>query len=162
MIVPGDNLRSAREQRVRWDPKQEFERFHELLMEGAPYGYSPSYIPIEAGTKKPVGNWANTSGNFHDAIKMLEAGINVGIAAREDDYLTILDIDDPDEVDYLKPTLTVRSGSRSGDHAYYFGDGENADSGSGEVRTENAYCVCPGSQIEPQDPTWPMSGIYTV
>lgn len=132
-------------------------------MDGAPTGYEPSYIPLGGDSKRPVGKWKTTSGDIEDAVRMLDSGLNVGIAAREDDPLSIVDIDDPEQVDYLKPTLTVRTRSRTGDHAYYFGDGENAYTSFGEVRTDDCYAVAPGSYVPAEvNTTWPLAGYYTI
>ena len=144
-------------------PERELRLFHRRLMDGAPTGYEPKYIPLNENSKRPVAGVGaeHPGGSIEDAVKMLSSGLNVGIAAREHDSLSIVDIDSPSEVDYLRPTLVVRTRSRTGDHAYYFGDGKNTVTEHGEVRTDNYYAVAPGSRVS-SDRTCPLAGYYTV
>jgi len=145
----------------------EFKKFHRLLMEGAPDGYEPHYVWLKEGEKVPIEgrHWKQSPLPYSDAVSALKNGFNVGIAGTYSDSLTCVDIDDPDAVDWMKPTLIVVSKSRVGHHAFYFGDGENVDEGRGEIRTDNYYVVCPGSYVPPKeddDHTSPLRGFYTV
>ena len=90
------------------------------------------------------------------------------------DALVNVDIDDEDETapDDLKTTLTAKSRSRTGRHAWYF---EAADSDipniptdeAGEVRSQWQYVVAPGSYVETDPEEVPEAergnaGYYTI
>jgi hypothetical protein len=149
---------------IRTDP-DEFKRFHELLTEDTPDGYTPYYIKCKKGEKGPVGGiaWSDPGNSLSasEAVEWVEAGGNIGIVGTTGDCLVDLDVDDPDLVaeEDVKQTLRATSRSRGGYHAWYFGDGEipNIDSDAGEIRTDNQYVVAPGSHVpinldDPDDP----------
>lgn len=147
----------------------EFMRFHLLLTKNAPDGYEPHYIRVNAGDAvgengEPTGKKSSgkhTKITVAAAVRRIERGLNVGIAARETDELVIIDVDDPDMVRpaELKPTLTAMSRSRNGYHYFYF-SGNMTDkrlmsntkiSKVGEIRVDNWYTLAPGSWVDTAD-----------
>ncbi|AFH22642.1 DNA primase [environmental Halophage eHP-31] len=159
-------------------PKQLIE-FLDLLTEHAPAGYEPWLFRVEAGTKAPdrsYGSWKDDNARLSkaEAVHWMEDGGNVGIAGRPDDPLINVDIDDEDKTtaDDLKETLTARSRSRTGSHAWYF-EAENAEipniptDDAGEVRANWQYVVAPGSYVETDPEEVPAderddAGYYTI
>jgi putative DNA primase/helicase len=87
--------------------------------------------------------------SFDEAIKRLQDGGNLGLAARADDPLVIIDIDDLNyEID-LPNTLTEISRKRVGFHAFCWDKDKSAKvnipTDHGEVRSCDQYVVCSGS-----------------
>jgi hypothetical protein len=114
----------------------EFSKFHNALMSNAPKDYTPWYFPVVAGNKAPDGlaiaarapanvkenrgswkaPWARLT--FEEALERLKQGGNVGLAARENDPLCIIDIDNF-ELSHLMPdTLIVSSRKKVGFHGF--------------------------------------------
>jgi len=155
----------------------DFKAFYSRLLQGAPEGYTPRLILLEKQGKDPASGWGpvNTGSlTKEEAEAKLKQGYNIGIVAREDDPLVIVDRDSP-EVPRSKPTLTVRSRKRVGFHDFYFqGAGEKIPNipaeDEGEVRVNNQYVVAPGSFVPcsqkkldamPEEQR-PQAGKYTV
>jgi len=143
------------------DPRpEEFRRFHDLLVEHAPDGYTPWYFRVREGSKAPAtkyGSWKDDDARLSvdEAAAWMEDGGNVGVAGTAADELVNVDIDDEDETtaDDLKQTLIARSRSRTGVHAWYFAaPGEEIPNiptdDAGEVRANWQYVVAPGSYVE--------------
>src|SRR6056297_3105532 len=162
------------------DPRpEEFERFHELLTEHAPDGYTPWYFRVREGSKAPAtkyGSWKDADARLSltDAVDWMESGGNVGVAGTPDDELVNVDIDDEDETTPadLKDTLIARSRSRTGVHAWYFAAPDEEipnipTDDAGEVRANWQYVVAPGSYVETDPDAVPdehrdEAGYYTV
>jgi len=141
------------------DP-EELKKFLGKLMDSAPKGYTPWLFPVQKNSKAPgVGkgvSWKESEGflNQRQAIRRLEHNQgNVGISGRRDDRLILVDIDDSSIEDELKPTLKIRSRSRTGTHAIYWAHPEdeklpcNIPTDKGEVRSSDQYVVAPGSYV---------------
>lgn len=140
-------------QQIHTSP-DEFENFLKLLPN------TPILIPIQPNDKKPdipAGeSWKNPKHHLtpEQAIIRLCEGKNVGVVAN--DWLVIIDLDNPDKYKLNIKTLTVET--RNGKlHMYYknAGDIENAVGKNtlakcGEVRAEWQYVLAPGSYV-PQD-----------
>jgi len=107
-------------------------------------------------------------------VERLKTGGNVGFAARADDPIIIIDIDDPDVPD-IKETLSLQSRSRKGRHRIGLaGDTKiktNISTGDkGELRSLDEYIVAPGSYVpltqesidKLPDDQKPLAGCYTV
>lgn len=82
----------------------------------------------------------------------MQRGCNIGIAAKADDPLVIIDIDDMEQVPDIKPTLQTISRKRIGRHNYFFAKDETAKRNiaadtAGEVRACWQYVVAPGSYV---------------
>lgn len=157
----------------------EFERFIDLLLDGAPDGYEPWLFRCEKESKAPAtefGSWKDQDNRLtpQEAIEWIEEGGNVGIAGMDRDRLVNVDIDDDDETDPadMKPTLRARSRSRYGRHAWYFAeDGEEIPNiptdDKGEVRANGQYVLAPGSYVPTNPDDVPegqenQAGYYTV
>ena len=133
-----------------------FTLFHTVLLKGAPQGYTPWFIALEPNGKDPLKgfSWAKNPLTYEEAVKRLEKGGNVGIAAKTEDHLVIVDIDDLTATDIktVKETLTAKSRKRLGIHLFYF-KAEGAEISNiptdrqGEVRANNQYVVAPGSYV---------------
>lgn len=144
-------------QRYLTDPEM-FERFNELLTNDMP-GYTPWYIKLEKNGKNPygpAGRWKDVEARLtlKEAMKHLQSGGNVGIAATGMDRLCIIDIDDvkatPDSA--MKKTLSTCSRKRIGMHYFYWTDDpvckENLSTDNkGEIRASWEYVVAPGSFV---------------
>ena len=146
----------------------EFMRFHLWLTKDRPE-YTPHYIRLYAGDKlyedgklkgkKSVGKHNRITAAV--AEKWLKSGRNVGIEARIDDDLVIIDVDDPEAVKTteLKPTLKIMSRSRDGYHYFYYASdptdkrvlSNTTVKHVGEVRASNYYVVAPGSWVRTDD-----------
>lgn len=132
----------------------EFLKFHSQLMRSAPPGYSPFYFPLEIGGKDPLAeiSFLKNRKTVEESIRFLKFGYNVGILAAPDDPLVIIDIDDPEQVPEIKPTLQVISSKQIGTHNYYFTTDKAAKCNiptedAGEVRASGYYVVAPGSFV---------------
>jgi hypothetical protein len=150
----------------------EFKKFHKLLIQNAPNGYTPFYFKCDKEGKNPympAGKWLNAGLTSDKAIAWLQEGGNIGIAGLNEDQLVIIDIDDETITDYktLKPSLTARSGSRTGVHLFYFEDMKGGipnipTDEAGEIRANNQYVIAPGSYVSGYEDTKDNIGEYTV
>lgn len=142
------------------DP-EEFKRFHTLLTRDRP-DYRPFYFPLNPNSKDPLDNksWKANRITVEQAVKYLEMGFNIGIAATDTDILVLMDVDDLEKVGSFKPTLTVISRKRIGKHGYYFTKDKPSETifddsakqniateDSGEIRAKWQYVVCTGSYV---------------
>jgi putative DNA primase/helicase len=153
----------------------EFKVFVDFLLQNAPADYTPFFLKLQPQSKAPIKgvSWKKSRISAVEAIEWMHRGGNVGIAGMKDDPLVNVDLDgenvNPDE---LKPTLTVRSRSRTGIHGFYFtknkGDIPNIPTDDdGEVRCRGQYVVCAGSYVPTDPKTVPelyrgSAGYYTV
>jgi putative DNA primase/helicase len=151
---------ATRRHKMHTDPA-EFKRFHEHLVENHPE-YTPFYFPLNKESKDPVEgiSWKQNRVTVEQACKYLLMGYNIGIAATDIDKLCIMDKDDIEAVGVTKPTLTVTSRKRIGEHGFYFTDDKTTsdifeDSAKqniatetyGEIRAKWQYVVCAGSFV---------------
>jgi putative DNA primase/helicase len=138
----------------------QFLEFMNRLMDSkkAPEGYKPFLFPVQKDNKAPSTNisWKAPQSRLTIAEarkRLAENNGNVGIAGRPDDRLILLDIDDPSIEEEIKPTLKIRSRSRSGTHAIYWADSDsevlpvNIPTEKGELRSSDQYVVAPGSFV---------------
>jgi len=151
---------------------EEFEKFHMLLMGSAPDGYMPWYFPVQRNGKNPDHNAVKSRApmghptpkswkaeharlTFEEAKKRLSQGGNVGICARADDPLILIDIDDVKFLDTMPLTLIIRSRKRNGLHGYcWMGDSlvkNNNPTEHGEMRCIDQYVLASGSAVEVTD-----------
>jgi putative DNA primase/helicase len=133
---------------------EEFLKFHSLLMRDAPFGYYPFYLVLEQNDKNPLPDtcWSKKSKTVDEATLFLKFGYNIGIAAMPNDKLVIIDVDDPDQVQQVKPTLRAISSKQIGHHNYFFAEDSSAKvniptEDAGEVRASGQYVVAPGSFV---------------
>ena len=156
----------------------EFKNFYTLLLRSAPDNYIPFLFPLEIHNKDPLssrGSWITEKNrlSLKEAIRFMDFGYNIGIAALENDELTLVDVDDmnaiPDKD--IKPTLTVTTRSRAGSHSYYFSCDKrcriNVPTNYGEIRSCNQFLVCPGSYVPTDSSDLPeeqksLAGFYTI
>jgi len=150
---------------------EEFAKFHKALMSNAPEGYIPWYFPVVKHNKAPDGyaislkapEEVETKGNwkaswallsYENALKRLQKGHNVGIAALSNDPLIIIDIDDYIYVNQMPNTLIIKSRKRSGIHGFCWKRPEetklpiNIPTEHGEIRSSDQYVVSAGSYCE--------------
>lgn len=145
----------------------EFEKFIKLLP------HTPILIPIIANDKKPEvafkESWKDPKYHLtiEQAIIRLCEGKNVGVVAN--DWLVIVDLDNPDKFKLNIKTLTVET--RNGKlHMYYqnAGDvensvGKNTLARCGEVRAEWQYVLAPGSYVPCDDSKYKSgNGLYHI
>ena len=135
----------------------EFLQFHAFLTARKP-DYTPWYFRLSED-KDPdlsIGSWKAPTARItvRQAIRHLQNGRNVGIAATGDDGLVIIDIDDisitPDNL--MLPTLSATSRKRIGRHYFYFTSDIHAKQNiatedAGEIRANWQYVVAPGSYV---------------
>ena len=179
----------------------EFVKFHKTLMSNAPSGYVPWYFPVIKHNKAPDGldiakkapKHEKTKGNwkaqwafltYENAINRLKCGLNVGLAARANDPLIIIDIDLFAYTEKMPITLIVQSRKRCGLHGFCWKNPMckilpcNIPTEYGEIRSMDQYVVVAGSYCEtsrndiekenaPQEVKEkikkdPMLGVYTV
>jgi P4 family phage/plasmid primase-like protien len=146
---------------------EEFENFVKLLKR------TPIFIPIVANDKKPEipagESWKDPKHHLtvEQAIIRLCDGKNVGVVAN--DWLVIVDLDNPKKFKLDKKTLTVET--RNGKlHMYYInaGDvensvGKNSLAKCGEVRAEWQYVLAPGSFVPCDDGKYECgTGLYRI
>lgn len=155
---------------------EELLRFIDLLLAAAPPGYVPWLFKIEAGAKQPVRgvSWKSSAARLTigQAVEWLKEGGNVGIAGTAEDPLVNMDCDGGIiQKSEVKPTLTVRTRSRIGLHAFYFCGFPKLPNipteKAGEVRCQWEYVVAAGSWVETDPSEVPESerdnaGYYTV
>jgi len=159
----------------------EFAKFNRLLTAGHPE-YQPWYFLVEIGNKDPVRTkkgWKHPDSRLspEKATKMIQCGLNIGIAGTDKDMLVIIDVDDETNIpsNEIKPTLSARSRSRTGTHHFYFATSMDAKINIptekyGEIRSYWQYVVAPGSYVpcsqQEKDAMHPdqqqYSGQYTV
>lgn len=88
---------------------------------------------------------------IYEATEHLKRGLNVGFASRKNDPSVIIDIDDESVPDLQKKTLQIQSRSRIGRHRIGFTNDpalkDNIPTGKGELRSDDAYIVAPGSYV---------------
>ena len=150
----------------------EFIKFHKALMNNAPEGYIPWYFPVVKNNKAPdplgikeratketpkelIYSWKakHAQLSFEEALKRLEQGKNVGIAARDYDFLVIIDIDEWDYKDEIPDTLLVKSRKRCGLHGFCWKKSTcdilpvNIPTEHGEIRSADQYVVAAGSYV---------------
>jgi putative DNA primase/helicase len=151
----------------------EFLFFTDLLVKGAPVGYTPHLFKCKKGGKEPVEgiSWKSPLARLtvEEALNWMAEGGNIGIAGTADDPLVLVD-DDTGKMK-IKATLKSRSRSRKGGHGYYFSKPPKipniATENDGEVRSQWQYVIVPGSYVETDSLTVPESdrenaGYYTV
>jgi P4 family phage/plasmid primase-like protien len=149
---------------------EQFKIFNQLLMENAPEGYVPWYFPLNKNDKNPDGvfiasrapkthdgsawswkaSWARLT--YEEAYERLSEGFNVGISARVDDQLVLMDADSTKRVNELPETLTISTGKRFLAHAFCFTEDKrcktNIPTGTeGELRASDQYLVACGSYV---------------
>ena len=146
---------------------EEFITFHKALMSNAPADYVPWYFPVSQhnkdpdafaiGARAPVGEKSRYSWkaqharlSYEEALDRLEKGYNVGISARLNDPLCIIDIDCFCFVQDMPNSLIVRSRKGIGLHGFFWWKDTrpklNIPTESfGEVRASDQYVVCSGS-----------------
>lgn len=150
---------------------QQFVIFDKLLMKSSPKDYRPWYFPVKKEGKDPdplvikrFAKWETSSTQRMSwkadharltkylAIKLIREGFNIGIAARKDDPLIIIDIDNEKYLSEM-PTnsLITRSRRRSGLHGFFWkGDDkvkQNIPTDYGEMRCSDQYVLCAGSYV---------------
>jgi putative DNA primase/helicase len=140
----------------------EFRKFINLLTQNAPQDYTPWLIRLEPKGKDPIKGISWKSPNAYltvnQAIDYMKHGGNIGIAATSNDPLINMDADGGIiQENEVKPTLTVRTRSRIGLHAFYWNTVQNKipnipTDEAGEVRSQWQFVVCAGSYVE-TDPT---------
>ncbi|CAG1004496.1 hypothetical protein METP3_03616 [Methanosarcinales archaeon] len=151
---------SERKLSIKTDP-EEFKKFHALLTRDRP-DFQPFYFPLNPNSKDPLDNksWKANRITVEQAVKYLEMGFNIGIAATDTDILVLMDADDLEKVGAFKPTLTVISRKRIGKHGFYFTKDKPAETifddsakqniateDAGEIRAKWQYVVCAGSYV---------------
>jgi len=150
----------------------EFIKFHKLLMSNADKDYIPWYFPVVQNNKAPDGlavakrspkditkgrgnwkaNWARLS--YEEALERLKIGLNVGLSARAEDPLIIIDIDDWTKLDQMPKSLINTSRKRCGLHGFFWKDKNdtilpiNLPTEYGEIRSSDQYVVAAGSYCE--------------
>jgi len=152
---------------------EEFEKFHNALMNNCPNGYVPWYFPVAKENKNPDGiavakrspakipkgvkrgNWkaAWARLTYEEALERLKQGFNVGISGRAYDDLIIIDIDDYNYKFAVPNTLTIKSRKRCGWHSFCWKKKEctklplNIPTEHGEIRSSDQYVVAAGSYV---------------
>lgn len=135
---------------------KEFEKFYDLLMRNAPTGYVPWLFLLKKMGKDPAtrGSWKDESARLtkEQAIGYIRQGFNLGISARREDPLVLIDIDNKDFLDQTpKDTLVVTSRKRCGIHAFGWDKDHSAKvnipTDNGEVRAVDQYLVACGSYV---------------
>lgn len=144
----------------------EFSKFYNCLMLDAQKDYVPWFFPCEKNGKNPSaeailkidstskGSWHHESArlNKEQCIQHIKDGYNIGLSARTNDPLIIIDIDNEKYLDQLSTnTLTTLSRKRIGAHAFCWDkDGSakiNLPTDDGEIRSDNQYVLTPGSYV---------------
>jgi hypothetical protein len=173
------------------DRLREYDRAVARLKE-LPQEVHVHLFDINENEKTPTGKWTKTNISFEEGRKLIERGFNIGAGAKFDG-ICFIDIDLTDDGKFKLPekiinelietydTLTIRTRS-GGFHLYFINDnlthylsyhgGANNPKlkfdgvDCGEIRTETAYVVFPGSYV-PMDSdkkghTADATGLYTV
>lgn len=103
--------------------------------------------------KTAKGSWKSDYArlNYEEALERLKYGSNVGIAARENDKLIIIDIDSYDYLVNAPISLAVKSRKRFGLHIFCWWGDEidkiNIPTNFGEIRASEQYVVAAGSYV---------------
>lgn len=145
---------------------KQFEKFYDLLMQYAPEGYTPWFFPCDKRGKNPSpqailkidstskGSWHHESARLskEQALELIKEGYNIGISARNNDKLIIVDIDEKEVLNQAIPnTLRSKSRKRAGCHCFGWDkDGSakmNLPVDEGEIRSCNQYVLAPGSYV---------------
>lgn len=136
-----------------------FIQFNKLLTRNAAIynkPFVPHYFPCNPLEKDPVPglSWKKNRKTFDEALALMEAGYNIGIAGMDDDDLCIVDVDDMNQIKLseVKPTLSAVSRKRIGRHYYYFSSDRTAKKNiatgdAGELRSNGQYVLAPGSYV---------------
>ncbi len=121
-------------------------------------GYQPFLFPLERQGKDPLAgvSWKNNRKTYNEAMHLMRRGFNIGIAAKPDDPLVIIDVDDMEQVPEIKSTLQCVSRKRIGRHNFFFAADETAKRNipadtAGEIRSCWQYVVAPGSYVTCSD-----------
>lgn len=132
---------------------EELSKFYKLLTADRP-AYQPFLFPLQREGKDPWErvSWKNNRKTLNECLMLMKRGYNIGIAAKKDDPLVIIDVDDMGQVPEIKPTLQCISRKRIGRHNYFFAADETAKKNiaadtAGEVRANWQYVVAPGSYV---------------
>ena len=105
---------------------------------------------------KAVKSWKCSWKSFHarmtyeEAVEHLKKGNNIGIAARKNDCLHIIDIDDYYKVHLIPVGVLTLSRSRFGMHNFSWmlcDDKKNIPTEHGEIRSVDQYVLAPGSYV---------------
>ncbi len=158
-----DEIVKTKEEQIKFKV-QEFEKFYNCLMSNAPEGYNPWFFPCDVNGKNPSvkailringdskGSWHHDAARLskEQCIEHIKWGYNLGISARGNDPLVIIDIDEEKYLDQIpKNTLINVSRKRAGLHAFCWNkDGSakiNLPTNYGEIRSDNQYVLAPGS-----------------
>jgi len=148
------------------------------LIKDAPEDYKPWFFRLAPQSKAPAtefGSWKAERNRLtiNEANEWMQKGGNIGVAGMKNDPLVNVDLDGKNvNKEALKPTLTVRSRSRTGIHGFYF-TANKADipniptDDDGEVRCRGQYVVVAGSYVPTDPETVPeeyrdTAGYYTV
>ena len=137
----------------------ELQLFTDWLMLDAPSGYRPWLFRCNPLGKDPISgvSWKARHAQLTivDAVNWMAGGGNIGLAGREFDPLTVVDLDGG-KVIWGIDSLRDRSGSRCGQHVYTFSANPkipNIDTDDGgEVRSIDQYVITPGSFIQIDKP----------
>jgi putative DNA primase/helicase len=115
-------------------------------------GYSKKTICEKCGMAR--GSWKQPWAKLSllECIELIKAGYNIGIVARKDDPLILVDIDSFKYVDELPNSLIVTSRKRCGMHGYYWKLATEEipnipTDDCGEVRCNDQYVLAPGSYV---------------
>ncbi len=146
---------------------QEFEKFYDLLMKEAPEGYTPWFFACAKNNKDPAfekikqhspeknKSWKHEGARLtkEECVEHIKEGYNLGISARAEDPLILIDIDDEKYLHQLpKGTLTATSRKRGGGHAFCWDkDGTaktNIATDDGELRSLDMYVLACGSYVQ--------------
>lgn len=137
---------------VQTEPEQ-LVKFYKLLTANRS-DYQPFLFPLQREGKDPWErvSWKNNRKTLNECLMLMKRGYNIGIAARKEDPLVIIDVDDMSQVPEIKPTLQCISRKRVGRHNYFFAANEEAKKNiaadtAGEVRANWQYVVAPGSYV---------------
>ena len=148
------------------------------MIKDAPEDYKPWFFRLAPQSKAPAtefGSWKAERNRLtiNEANEWMQKGGNIGVAGMKNDPLVNVDLDGKNvNKEALKPTLTVRSRSRTGIHGFYF-TANKADipniptDDDGEVRCRGQYVVVAGSYVPTDPETVPeeyrdTAGYYTV
>ncbi len=104
--------------------------------------------------EKTKGSWHMPHARLtkEQVIEHIRQGYNIGLSARTDDALIIIDIDEEEYLNQVpKETLIVTSRKRAGLHAFCWDkDGsakKNIPTDFGEIRSDNQYVLACGSYV---------------
>jgi len=147
---------------------EEFEVFYNLLRIDNPWffpvckeGKNPDAICIAKRkwkNEKEKYSWkaSHAQLNKEECIELIKQGFNIGIAARQNDYLVIIDIDSIKHLEQMpSDSLINRSRSRFGLHGFFLKSDDqvkkNIPTDFGEMRCSDQYVLAPGSYVPVTD-----------